>query len=77
MPATPKFRFVLLATTALMVCGSPSKAQTASEKSPGEKSATATANPSAKADPDMAKVLAALNQLGPKPIETLTPAEAR
>ncbi len=77
MPATPKFRFVLLATTALMVCGSPSKAQTSGEKSPGEKSATATANPSAKADPDMAKVLAALNQLGPKPIETLTPAEAR
>ena len=30
-----------------------------------------------KADPDMAKVLAALAALGPKPIETLTPAEAR
>jgi len=36
-----------------------------------------TPNPSAKADPDMAKVLAALQALDPKPIETLTPAEAR
>jgi acetyl esterase len=31
----------------------------------------------AKPDPDMAKVLAALQALGPKPIETLTPSEAR
>jgi pentapeptide MXKDX repeat protein len=30
-----------------------------------------------KADPDMAKVLNALSKLGPKPIETLTPSEAR
>lgn len=27
-------------------------------------------------EPDMAKVLAGLNQLGPKPIETLTPARS-
>ena len=34
-------------------------------------------DPMAKADPDMAKVVAALQALGPKPIETLEPAEAR
>jgi acetyl esterase len=79
MAAPSKFRLVLLATTALLVSGSISNAQTSSEKSPAEKSAVAkpVADPSAKTDPDMAKVLAALNQLGPKPIETLTPAEAR
>jgi hypothetical protein len=35
------------------------------------------ADPTTKADPDMAKVLAALKALGPKPIETLEPGEAR
>jgi acetyl esterase/lipase len=35
------------------------------------------ADPTRKADPDMAKVLAALAALNPKPIETLIPAEAR
>jgi acetyl esterase len=79
MTALSKFKLVLLATTALMVSGSISNAQTSSERSPAEKSAIAkpVADPSAKADPDMAKVLAVLNKLGPKPIETLTPAEAR
>jgi acetyl esterase len=79
MPAMSNFRLFLLAATALMVSGSISNAQTSSEKFPGEKSAipTPAADPSVKADPDMAKVLAALNQLGTKPIETLTPAEAR
>lgn len=38
---------------------------------------TPAGDPSAKADPDMAKVLKALADLGPKPIETLTPSEAR
>lgn len=79
MTALSKFKLVLLATTALMVSGSISNAQTSSERSPGEKSAIAkpVADPSARADPDMAKVLAVLNKLGPTPIETLTPAEAR
>ena len=79
MTALSKFKLVLLATTALMVSGSISNAQTSSENSSGEKSANTTpvAGPAAKADPDMAKVLAVLNKLGPKPIETLTPAEAR
>ena len=75
MTALSKMKLVLLAITA--VSGSISNAQTSSETSPGEKSAIAVADPSAKADPDMAKVLAVLNELGPKPIETLTPAEAR
>jgi acetyl esterase/lipase len=35
------------------------------------------ADPTVKADPDMAKVLAALKALEPKPIETLEPSEAR
>jgi acetyl esterase len=71
-------RLALLATV-LLVSVSISIAQTSSEKSSGQKSSISTpvADPSAKADPDMAKVLAALNQLGPKPIEALTPAEAR
>jgi acetyl esterase/lipase len=79
MSAMSKFRFVLLATTALMVSGGISNAQTSSEKSRGEKSAIATpvADPSMRADSDMAKVLAALSDLGPKPIETLSPSEAR
>jgi acetyl esterase len=79
MIALSKFRLVVLATAALLVCAGISNAQTAGEKPSGEESATAkpAADPSAKPDPDMAKVLAALNQLGPKPIETLTPAEAR
>ncbi len=37
----------------------------------------AAADPTAKADPDMAKVLAALAALGPKPIESLSAADAR
>jgi hypothetical protein len=79
MTALSKLKLVLFAATALMVSGSISNAQTSSETSPGEKSSIAEplADPSAKADPDMAKVLAVLNELGPKPIETLTPAEAR
>ena len=74
MTALSKFRLVVLAATALLVSASISNAQTSGEKPAAAKPA---AEPSAKADPDMAKVLAALNQLGPKPIETLTPAEAR
>lgn len=34
-------------------------------------------DPAAKADPDMAKVLKALADLGPKPIESLSPSDAR
>lgn len=47
-------------------------------QSPADPPALASApDPMAKADPDMAKVLAALQALGPKPIETLEPNEAR
>src|SRR5450755_1531074 len=79
MTALSKFKLVLLATTALMVSGSISNAQTSSERSPGEKSAIAkpVADPSARSDPDMAKVLAVLYKLGPAAIETLASAEAR
>lgn len=64
---------ILLATTAVTATVSISHAQTT------EKSTTAAPmpDPAAKADPDMAKVLAALQELGPKPIETLSPSEAR
>jgi acetyl esterase len=74
VPANSKFKLVLLATTALIMFGSASNAQTPTEKST---LAAPVADPAAKADPDMAKVLAALNELGPKPIENLTPSEAR
>ena len=79
MTALSKLKLVLVATTVLMVSDNISNGQTSSERSAEEKSAIAkpAADPSAKADPDMAKVLTVLNRLGPKPIETLTPAEAR
>jgi acetyl esterase len=79
MTALSKLKLILVAITALMFSDSTSNAQTSSERPAGEKSAIAkpAADPSAKADPDMAKVLAILNKLAPKPIETLTPAEAR
>jgi acetyl esterase len=74
MPAPSKFKLALLATSALIAFNSVAGAQT-----PPEKSAISApmADPAAKVDPGMAKVLAALNALGPKPIETLTPSEAR
>lgn len=75
MPTISPFKLALLATTALIVFSSAaSYAQTPTEKSTISAPAT---DPAAKADPDMAKVLAALDALGPKPIETLTPSEAR
>jgi hypothetical protein len=79
MTALSKLKLVLVATTVLMVSDNISNGQTSSERSAGETSAIAkpAADPSAKADPDMAKVLAILNKLAPKPIETLTPVEAR
>jgi acetyl esterase len=74
MPATSKFKLALLATTALLAFSSVATAQAPTEKST---ISAPVADPAAKTDPDMAKVLAALNELGPKPIETLTPSEAR
>lgn len=44
---------------------------------PPPASALSQPDPMAKADPDMAKVIAALRALEPKPIETLEPSEAR
>ena len=74
MQAFSKFNIALLATTALIAFGNTSNAQAPTEKSTISSPA---ADPAAKADPDMAKVLAALGELGPKAIETLTPSEAR
>src|SRR5471032_1056340 len=74
MPATSKFKLALLATTALLAFSGVANAQAPTEKST---ISAPVADPAAKTDPDMAKVLAALNELGPKPIETLTPSEAR
>jgi acetyl esterase len=79
MRVISNFKLALFATAAVIGLGGVAGAQTPADKS----SATApVAEPAAKADsnkadPDMAKVLAALNALGPKPIETLTPSEAR
>jgi len=74
MRAQSKAIFVLVATSALMISGNLSSAQNSAEKPAG---LSLTAEAKATADPDMAKVLAALNDLHPKPIETLTPSEAR
>jgi acetyl esterase len=74
MSAASKFKLAVLATSALIAFGGVAGAQSPTEKST---ISAPVADPAAKADPDMAKVLAALNELGPKPIETLTPSEAR
>jgi acetyl esterase len=71
---SPKLTLSLLATSALVLLVNPLLAQTPTEKLTV---AAPVANPAAKADPDMAMVLNALAELGPKPIETLTPSEAR
>lgn len=73
MRTYPTLRMALLATTALMAMSPAGHAQI-TEKT----TLTATAaDPSAQADADMAKVLGALTALGPKPIETLSPSDAR
>ena len=74
MQTVSKLATILLATMAIITAGHGARAQTVTEKSTVS---TPVADPAAKADPDMAKVLAALAALGPKPIETLTPSDAR
>ena len=69
---------VLATSTALTTVGlGLVQAQTPAPPSPAVAAPAAPADPTTKADPDMAKVLAALKELGPKPIETLTASEAR
>jgi len=65
---------LLLAGAALLMIESAASAQTTA---PAPQPAVTATDPSSKADADMAKVLAALAALNPKPIETLSPAEAR
>lgn len=74
MTSFKTLKIALLATSAFIVMGSAGDAQTTTEKSA---IATPAADPAAKVDPDMAKVLGALQALGPKPIETLEPSDAR
>lgn len=64
----------LAATTAIAV-GVPSAVWSQSSSAPAASAPSST--PAAAADADMGKVLAALAALGPKPIESLSPAEAR
>lgn len=67
-----------VAAGALLAAASGAAHAQTTPSTPSPAAATAgTADPSAKADPDMAKVLAALKALDPKPIETLSPSEAR
>jgi acetyl esterase len=70
---TEMLKALLLATTTLTVTVGGSLAQTTEKAT----ISTPALDPAAKADPDMAKVLAALQALGPKPIENLEPFEAR
>ncbi|WP_210245422.1 alpha/beta hydrolase [Tardiphaga sp. vice304] len=74
MASFPTLRIALLATTAIVASGGALFAQTPTEKTT---ISAPVADPAARADPDMAKVLAALGELQPKPIENLTAAEAR
>lgn len=70
----PKLRIALLATTSIVAFSCVSHAQTTTEKSTVS---TPAADPATKADPDMGKVIAALSELHPKPIENLAPSKAR
>ena len=63
----------LAATAAFLAFG----AGTGTAQTVPSPAAASLPDPSGKADPDMAKVLAALKALDPKPIESLTPSEAR
>lgn len=72
---TSKFKLILLSTAAVVALGGTVAAQTAAQN-PAAMSATQS-DPAAKADPDMGKVLSTLAALNGKPIESLTPAEAR
>ena len=74
MTSFKTLKIALLATSAFIVMGSAGDAQTTTEKSA---IATPAVDPAAKVDPDMAKVLGALQALVPKPIETLEPSDAR
>ncbi|MET0971073.1 MAG: alpha/beta hydrolase [Tardiphaga sp.] len=65
-------KVVLLASTAIVASVGMAAAQT-----PTEKTTVSSPTQAGKADPDMAKVLGALQALGPKPIETLSPSDAR
>ena len=68
----------LATVVALLSMGAAAQAQTPpAAASQNAQLANPPADPTTKADPDMAKVLTALAALEPKPIETLTPAEAR
>lgn len=76
----PNLKNALLATAAIVIAMSPAaQAQTSPPAAANQNAQLANppADPTSKADPDMAKVLAALAALEPKPIETLTPSEAR
>ena len=75
MASFAKLRIALIASTAIVSFSGVSHAQTTTT----EKTTISTpvTDPAAKADPDMAKVLTALDELHPKPIESLAPSEAR
>lgn len=76
MSPLKSYAAALVAGTALATVSiSPTLAQTAAPAP--TMTAPATTSPMSQADPDMAKVLAALQDLDPKPIETLSPSEAR
>ena len=68
------FRHIALA---LVSATALSAAQPWSAQAQTSPTATMPADPTSKADPDMAKVLAALAALSPKPLESLSPSEAR
>jgi acetyl esterase len=67
-----KIRFALLASAALLA-----NPVVDAQTQPITPMTTSAEDPMSKTDPDMMKVLNALSVLGTKPIETLTPSEAR
>lgn len=66
-----------LATSTALTLAAPLPAVAQGTMSPAPAPISPQVDPTAKADPDMAKVLAALQDLGPKPIADLSPADAR
>ncbi len=77
MKKTPSLLAILLASTVMLSAPmAMAKSKTAHEMN-AQNNVMPKADPLADADSDMKKVLDAQASLGPKPIETLTPAEAR
>jgi acetyl esterase/lipase len=79
MQLTTRIQIVCAVGATALLLASPGRGEPPEQPAPAPQATTEPSRPDpvAKADPDMKAVLAALDRLGGKPIETLTAAEAR